>query len=184
MKKPIPSTTPRLRVAAYCRLTAREDEQNTLLEAQKAQYTERISANPDWIMAGVFADTGDFRSKRPAFQKMLRKCRQKKIDLILVRSISRFSRSGADCLAIVRELRDLGIAVEFEMENINTLDPNSDWYISMIETIAKAERASISSQICNGRFPSLIKSRHTKGTWKKTIRLPGRPGKTIIFRTE
>ncbi len=179
-----PNATPRLRVAAYCRLTAREDEQNTLLEAQKAQYTERISANPDWIMAGVFTDTGDFRSKRPAFQKMLRKCRQKKIDLILVKSLSRFAQNVADCLAIVRELRDLGIAVKFEMENINTLDPNCDCRLSIMDAIIKTESASISPQICNGRFPGLIKSRHTKGTWKKTIRLPGRPEKTIIFRTE
>ncbi len=179
-----PSATPKLCVAAYCRITAGEDEQNAFLEAHKAQYTERISANPDWSMAGVFTDIGDCRSKRPAFQKMLRKCRQKKIDLILVRSISRFARNAADCLATVRELRNLGIAVEFEIENINTLDPNCDCWLSIMDAITKAESVSISPHICNGRFPCMIKGRHTKGTWKKTIRLPGCPEKTIIFRME
>ncbi|WP_297982168.1 recombinase family protein, partial [uncultured Oscillibacter sp.] len=83
MTKTIPSTRPQLRAAAYCRIANGED-QASILEAQKAHYTEQISANPDWIMAGIFADTGDCRSKRPEFQKMLRKCRQGKIDLILV----------------------------------------------------------------------------------------------------
>lgn len=72
--------TPRLRTAAYCQIVGGE-EQSTILESQKTCYTEHINANPDWIMAGIFADIGDSRSKRPEFQKMLRKCRQKKIDL-------------------------------------------------------------------------------------------------------
>lgn len=184
MKKTTPSTTPKLRVAAYCRIAASGEEQSADLEVQRFYYMERISANPDWTMEGVFADIGSCRSERPEFQKMLQECRQKKIDLILVKSISRFARDYLDCLGKVRKLRKLGIAVEFEMENVNTLDPNSDWYISIMDAIAKAESESVSRHICNGCFPGMIKSRRTKGTWKKTIRLPGCPEKTIRFRME
>ena len=118
------SSTPQIRVAAYCRIAGGE-EQNTVLESQRTCYAKQIGANPDWIMAGIFADIRDSRSKRPEFQKMLRKCRQKKIDLILVKSVSRFARNMADCLSIVRELRELGITVIFEKENISTVNPTS-----------------------------------------------------------
>jgi len=184
MKRPISSATPQLHVAAYCRIDAGGEEQNTELEAQKAYYTEKINANPDWSMAGIFADIGSSRSERPEFKKLLHECRQKKVDLILVKSISRFARDYLDCLDKVRKLQELGVAVEFEKENVNTLDPNSDWYISIMDTIAKAESESVSRHICNGCFPCMMKCRHTKGTWKKTIRLPGCPEKTIKFRME
>lgn len=184
MMKPTPSTTPQLRVAAYCRFDASGEDQNATLEAQRACYTEKINANPDWTMAGVFADTGNSRSERPEFQKMLRKCRQKKIDLILVKSVSRFARNYLDCLATVRELRELGIAVIFERENINTLDSNCDQYISIIGAIAKVESECISHGICTGCFRCMVESKRVKGTWEKTSQLPGFPQKTIIFRTE
>ena len=182
MTKLAPSTTPQLRVAAYCRFDASGEGQNAILEAQRA-YSEKINANPDWTMAGVFADTGDSRSERPEFQKMLHKCRQKKIDLILVKSVSRFARNYLDCLATVRELRELGIAVIFEMENINTSDSNYDQYISIIGAIAKVE-SGISHGICTGCFRCMVESKDGKGTWEKTIQLPGFPEKTIIFRME
>ena len=153
MTKTIPSTRPQLRAAAYCRIANGED-QASILEAQKAHYTERISANPDWIMAGIFADTGDCRSKRPEFQKMLRKCRQGKIDLILVKTISRFARNASDCLKTVQELRELGVAVVFEKEAVNTSDPDSGLYISIMGAIARAEELTmeISGSFIPGQF--------------------------------
>jgi len=184
MMKPTPGINTKIRVAAYCRTVGRGKDQIAGLEAQRAYYTERINANPDWIMAGIFSDTGDCRSECPEFQKMLCECRQKKIDLILVKSISRFSRNMADCLDKVRELRELGVAVHFEKENLNTLSSNCDQYISIMGAIAKAESESISRQICNGRFPHMAECRRAKGIWKKTIHLPGLPKKTIILRVE
>ena len=83
-----------LRVAAYCRVSTDSEEQLTSYEAQKNYYTDKIMTNPDWTMAGIFADegiTGTSAAKRPEFLRMIRKCRQKKIDLILVKSISRFA---------------------------------------------------------------------------------------------
>ena len=173
---------PRLRAAAYCRIAGGE-EQSAILESQKTCYTERIGANPDWIMAGIFTDIGDSRSKRPELQKMLRKCRQKKIDLILVKSVSRFARNMVDCLSIVRELRELGVTVIFEQENISTTDPNFDVLASLMAEFARAECEHLTKNSAHTHYMGTI-SRPTKKTWKKTIRLPGRPEKTIIFRME
>ena len=174
--------TPRLRAAAYCRIAGGE-EQSAILESQKTCYTERIGANPDWIMAGIFADIGDSRSRRPEFQKMLRRCRQKKIDLILVKSVSRFARNTVDCLSIVRELRDLGVTVIFEQENISTTGPNFDVLASLMAEFARAECEHLTHNSAHTHYMGTI-SRPTKRTWKKTIRLPGRPEKTITFRME
>lgn len=176
------SSTPQFRVAAYCRIAGGE-EQNTILESQRTYYTKRIGANPDWIMAGIFADIGDSRSKRPEFQKMLRKCRQKKIDLILVKSVSRFARNMAGCLSVVRELRELGVTVIFEKENISTTDPNFDAFISLMADLARSECEHLTMNSAHTHYMG-TSSHPTKRTWKKTIRLPGRPEKTIIFRME
>ena len=173
---------PRLRAAAYCRIAGGE-EQSAILESQKTCYTERIGANPDWIMAGIFADIGDSRSKRPEFQKMLRRCRQKKIDLILVKSVSRFARNMVDCLSIVRELRELGVTVIFAQENISTTDPSFDVLASLTAEFTRAECEHLTMNSAHTLYMGTI-SRPTKRTWKKTIRLPGRPEKTIIFRME
>ena len=161
--------TPRLRTAAYCQIVGGE-EQSTILESQKTCYTEHINANPDWIMAGIFADIGDSRSKRPEFQKMLRKCRQKKIDLILVKSVSRFARNMVECLSIVRELRELGVTVIFEQENISTTDPNFDVLASLTAEFARAECEHLTMNSAHTHYMGTI-SRPTKRTWKKTIRL-------------
>ena len=176
------SSTPQLRVAAYCRIAGGE-EQSAILESQMTCYTEQIGANPDWIMAGIFADIGDSRSKRPEFQKMLRKCRQKKIDLILVKSVSRFTRNMADCLSVVRELRELGVTVIFEQENISTTAPNFDVLTSLMAEFARAECEHLTMNSAHTHYMG-TSSHPTKRTWKKTIRLPGRPEKTIIFRME
>ena len=174
--------TPRLRTAAYCRIAGGE-EQSAILESQKTCCTERIGANPDWIMAGIFADIGDSRSKRPEFQKMLRRCRQKKIDLILVKSVSRFSRNMVECLSIVRELRELGVTAIFEKENISTTDPSFDALAFLMAEFARAECEHLTHNSAHTLYMGTI-SRPTKRTWKKTVRLPGRPEKTIIFRME
>ena len=123
------------KVAAYCRVSTEADEQANSYEAQIAHYTEEIDKHPDWINAGIFADkgiSGTTAKKRPEFLKMIKKCKQKKIDLILVKSISRFSRNTVDCLEYIRELKDLGIGVIFEKENINTLTETSEAMITLM----------------------------------------------------
>lgn len=143
-----------LRVAAYCRVSTNDEEQLTSYEAQKNYYTDKIMTNPQWTMAGIFADegiTGTSAKKRPEFLKMIRQCRQKKIDLVLVKSISRFARNTVDCLNYIRALRKLGIAVIFEKENINTLESDSEMIITMMGAFAQAESESMSENIKWGK---------------------------------
>ena len=106
--------------------------------------------NKDWTMAGIFADegiTGTSAQKRPEFLKMIRQCRQKKIDVILTKSISRFARNTVDCLKYVRALKELGIAIIFEKEGINTLETDSEILLTMLSAFAQAESESISESV-------------------------------------
>ncbi len=143
-----------LRVAAYCRVSTDDEEQLTSYEAQQTYYTDKIMTNRDWTMAGIFADegiTGTSARKRPEFLRMIRQCKQKKIDIILTKSISRFARNTVDCLNYIRVLRELGIAVIFEKENINTLEADSEILITMLGAFAQAESESISANVRWGK---------------------------------
>lgn len=143
-----------LRVAAYCRVSTDDEEQLTSYEAQQNYYTDKIMTNRDWTMAGIFADegiTGTSARKRPEFLKMIRMCKQKKIDIVLTKSISRFARNTVDCLNYIRALRALGIAVIFEKENINTLEADSEILITMLGAFAQSESESISANVRWGK---------------------------------
>lgn len=143
-----------LRVAAYCRVSTDDEEQLTSYEAQQNYYTDKIMTNREWTMAGIFADegiTGTSARKRPEFLKMIRLCKQKKIDIVLTKSISRFARNTVDCLNYIRALRELGIAVIFEKESINTLEADSEILITMLGAFAQAESESISANVRWGK---------------------------------
>lgn len=151
-----------LRVAAYCRVSTDDEEQLTSYEAQKNYYTDKIMTNRDWTMVGIFADegiTGTSARKRPEFLRMIRQCRQKKIDLVLVKSISRFARNTVDCLNYIRALRQLGIAVIFEKENLNTLESDSEMLITMMGAFAQAESESMSQNIRWGKRQAMREGR-------------------------
>ena len=142
-----------LRVAASCRVSTDDEEQKTSYEAQIGYYTEKINQNPEWQMAGIFADegiSGTQAKKRPEFLKMIRLCRQRKIDIILTKSLSRFARNTVDSLGYIRELRALGIAVISEKENINTLTAESEMLITIMSCFAQAESESISKNVSWG----------------------------------
>ena len=139
-----------LRVAAYCRVSTDDEEQLTSYEAQKNYYTDKIMTNKEWTMAGIFADegiTGTSARKRPEFLRMIRQCKQGKIDIVLTKSISRFARNTVDCLNYVRALKELGIAVIFEKENMNTLEIDSEILITMLGAFAQSESGSISANV-------------------------------------
>lgn len=139
-----------LRVAAYCRVSTDDEEQLTSYEAQKNYYTDKIMTNKEWTMAGLFADegiTGTSARKRPEFLRMIRQCKQGKIDIVLTKSISRFARNTVDCLNYVRALKELGIAVIFEKENMNTLEVDSEILITMLGAFAQSESESISANV-------------------------------------
>ncbi len=145
--------TMRLKVAAYCRVSTDEEEQENSYEAQIGYYTEKIQTNADWTLAGIFADegiSGTQAKKRPEFLKMIRLCRQRKIDLILTKSLSRFARNTVDSLKYIRELKALGVAVVFEKENLNTLETDTEMMITMMSCFAQAESESISKNVAWG----------------------------------
>lgn len=142
-----------LRVAAYCRVSTDNEEQLTSYEAQQIYYTDKIMTNKNWTMAGIFADegiTGTSAQKRPEFLKMILQCRQKKIDIILTKSISRFARNTVDSLKYIRALKELGVAVIFEKEGINTLETDSEILLTMLSAFAQAESENISANVIWG----------------------------------
>ncbi len=145
--------TTRLKVAAYCRVSTDQEEQESSYEAQISYYTDKIGKNSEWQMAGIFADegiTGTQAKKRPEFLKMIKLCRQRKIDLILTKSLSRFARNTVDSLNYIRELKALGIAIIFEKENINTLQTDTEMMLTIMSCFAQAESESISKNVSWG----------------------------------
>ena len=147
-----------LRVAAYCRVSTGDEEHLTSYENQKAFYTEKIMKNPDWTMVDIFADegiTGTSTCRRKQFLRMIRQCRQGKIDMILAKSVSRFARNTLDTISYTRELRSLGIAVIFEEQNINSIYPESEFLIALHAAFAQSESESISANVRWGKRQSI-----------------------------
>ena len=143
----------RIRVAAYCRVSTDGDEQLGSFESQKAYYEQKIKQNKEWVSAGIFADeaiTGTKVDKREGFQEMIRKCQNGEIDMILTKSISRFSRNTQDIIKYVRMLRDRNIAIVFEKENINTLDMNGEMLLTILSSLSQGEVESLSENVKMG----------------------------------
>ena len=143
-----------LRVAAYCRVSTEQEEQQNSYQVQISYYTDLINRKKEWTLVKVFADegiSGTQAKKRPEFLKMIRMCKQQKIDLIITKSISRFARNTVDCLEYVRQLKDLGIGVIFEKENLNTLTMTSEFMIALYGSFAQAESESISKNVSWGK---------------------------------
>lgn len=141
---------PKLRVAAYCRVSTDSDEQATSYEAQIEHYTEYISKNPDWVLAGIFADegiTGTNTKKRTEFNRMIDECMAGNIDMIITKSISRFARNTLDCLKYIRQLKEKNIPVFFEKESINTMDSKGEVLLTIMASLAQQESQSLSQNI-------------------------------------
>ena len=175
------------RVAAYCRVSTDEEEQQNSYNVQINYYTDYINANPNWKLVGIFADegiSGTQTANRTEFNRMIKMCRRKRIDIILCKSISRFARNTVDCLDYVRELKSLGIAVIFEKENINTLSASSEFAISLYASFAQAESESISRNVTWGIERSFREGKFTY-YMKQTLgyRL-GDDGKPYIIEEE
>ena len=133
---------PKLRVAAYCRVSTDSDEQATSYEAQIEHYTEFIQKNPEWVLAGIFADdgiSGTNTKKRDEHAG--------NIDMIITKSISRFARNTLDCLKFIRELKDINIPVYFEKESINTMDAKGEVLLTIMASLAQQESQSLSQNV-------------------------------------
>ncbi|SCW83305.1 Site-specific DNA recombinase [Paenibacillus tianmuensis] len=135
------------RVAAYCRVSTDSEEQKESYTNQVNHYTQHIQSNSEWDMVDIYADegiTGTNTKNRTHFNRMIQDARNGIIDLILVKSISRFARNTLDLLKYVRELKSLGIAVFFERENINTLDTTGEVLLTILSSLAQDESRNIS----------------------------------------
>lgn len=134
-------------MAAYCRVSTDQLEQLSSYEAQVNYYTNYINSNPAYTFSGIYADegiSGTNTKKREQFNKMIEDCKAGKIDMIITKSISRFARNTLDTLNYVRMLKDLGIGVIFEKENINTLDSKGEVLLTILSSLAQDESRSIS----------------------------------------
>ena len=131
-----------------------DEEQLTSYRNQIEHYTNKIKQNADWKLVGIFADegiTGVMAKKRDEFLKLINLCRDGKVDVIITKSISRFSRNVADTIKYVRELKALNVAVIFEKENIDTSKMTSEMILDMYGVFAQAESESISDNVRMGK---------------------------------
>ena len=138
------------RVAAYARVSTMAESQNESFEAQNSFYINYIRQNPNRSLVNVYADrgiTGTSAEKRPGFQQMIRDAEAGKMDLILCKSISRFSRNYEEAQKYTHLLKSLGIEVRFEKEGISTLDPQTDLILGAMMSIAQQESKSISDNV-------------------------------------
>ena len=157
VQETVNSTYRAIRVAAYCRVSTKQEEQLNSYENQVKHYTDRINAEPGWILEGIYADkgiTGTSYKKRDEFNRMIRRCKQGKIDMIIVKSIARFARNTVDCLKFVRMLRDLGVDVYFEEQGIHSNQPGAEFYITIYGCIAQSESENISANVRWGKAQS------------------------------
>lgn len=141
---------PKLKVAAYCRVSTDSDEQATSYEAQVEHYTEYIQKNPEWEFAGIYADdgiSGTNTKKREEFNRMIEDCETGNIDMIITKSISRFARNTLDCLKYIRQLKDKNIPVFFEKESINTMDAKGEVLLTIMASLAQQESQSLSQNV-------------------------------------
>lgn len=144
---------PKLRVAAYCRVSTDSDEQASSYETQVEHYTEYIKKNPEWEFAGIYADdgiSGTNTKKREEFNRMIEACKAGEIDMIITKSISRFARNTLDCLKYIRMLKDKNIPVFFEKESINTMDAKGEVLLTIMASLAQQESQSLSQNVKMG----------------------------------
>ena len=154
----------KIRVAAYCRVSTENDDQMLSLFTQKEHYENYIKSNIDWEYAGLYYDEGISSTKKESREGLLNlidDCEKGLIDLVITKSISRFSRKTTDCLELVRRLLVLDIAVYFEKEEINTVSMESELMLSILASMAEEESVSISQ---NSKWS--VKKRFETGTFK------------------
>ena len=145
-----PILKPKKWVAAYARVSMESERLQHSLSAQISYYNEKIQKNPDWLFAGVYADygiSGTGTAKRDEFNRMLADCEAGKIDIVLTKSISRFTRNTVDLLETVRHLKEIGVEVWFERENIHSMSGDGELMLSILASFAQEESRSISSNI-------------------------------------
>ncbi|MCL2698166.1 MAG: recombinase family protein [Oscillospiraceae bacterium] len=138
------------RIAAYCRVSTEKNDQQNSFESQKRYFKEYIGRQPDWELAGIFADegvSGTSTKKRKAFNDMIFAAKSGCFDFIITREISRFARNTLDSIHYTRELKKLGVGVIFLADNINTLDADAELRLTIMSSIAQEESRKTSERV-------------------------------------
>ena len=163
IKVPVKNENEKVRVAVYCRVSTKGDDQEDSLELQQDYYKKLIETRSDWALVGVYADerSGLCAESRPQFMQMIRDALDGKIDRILCKSVSRFSRNVAECRKYTDMLKMKNVVVEFEKENIRTDDPTSSLIFSLMSAVADSESRSISDNVKWG-----FQQRYKRGEYK------------------
>lgn len=139
-----------LRTAAYCRVSSDSLDQLHSFAAQVQHYTKAISQNPNMELADIYADeglTGTKTDKRDDFNRLIADCRKGKIDRVLTKSVSRFARNTVDSLMYARMLKEYGVSILFEKENIDTAYMSSELLLALSGAQAQEESISISKNM-------------------------------------
>ena len=177
----------RKRVAAYARVSTDLLDQKNSFNAQLSEYSERISKNPDWEFVKLYSDeciSGTSTNKRKGFNEMINDAKAGLIDLILVKSISRFARNTVDCVQTVRELRAVGVEVWFDKEAISTNDPKVNLMLTMFASFAEEESRSISENVKWGVRKRMAKGERKMPTATTLGYVTDSNGKVIVDESE
>jgi len=151
------------KVAAYARVSTDSDDQIHSFKSQIDEYTKKITSNPNWEFVGMYSDegiTGTSLKCRDGFNAMVKEAKAGGIDLILVKSVSRFGRNTVDLLSTIRELRNIGVEIIFEKEGISSLDTKTDMVLTFHSSIAQEESKNISDNV-----KWAIKKKMKEGNW-------------------
>lgn len=137
------------KVAAYARVSSDYDKTEHSLSQQVSYYNKLIQSHPDWTFSGIYSDLGitGTKTNRDGFQKMMESARPGDIDMILTKSISRFARNTIDLLSSIRELKELGVVVYFERENIKSNSSEGEFLLTLLASFAQEESRSISENV-------------------------------------
>ena len=166
----------KIRVAAYCRVSTDQEDQLHSFEAQVEYYTKYINEHENYEMAGIYADegiSGTNTKKREQFKKMIADCEDGKIDLVITKSISRFARNTQDCLAYSRKLKNLGIGIIFEKENINTLDSTGELLFTILSSLHRMNQETFQKTVngASARNSRTVRCISTHSSSSDTIRM-------------
>ena len=155
----------KLKVAAYCRVSSESDEQLNSLSVQRKYFEGLLSSHPNWENAGIFYDegvSGTLTNRRAGFNNMIANAIDGKIDLIIVKSISRFARNTVDALNTIRLLKSKGIRLIFEKEGLDTLDTKSEFILTIMSSLAQQESQSLSENVKWGIRKSFAEGKVSK----------------------
>lgn len=175
-------TVKKKKVAAYARVSTDQEEQESSFDAQVQHFTEHIKSRDDWEFVNVYSDegiSGTSLKKRDGFNQMVADALDGKIDLILMKSISRFARNTLDLLSTVRKLTAKGVEVFFEEQGISTLDGGGELFLTIMSSIAQEESRTISENVKWGKRESYKKG-NVSFAYSRFLGYKKEDGKIII----